>query len=250
MSVLDPSNLTARDICTAALRECGAFAIGQTPKAEDITGAWSRLQFMLQQWERKRWLVYHLRTYQITSTGAQSYTVGPGGQFDTGVNSVRPEKIEAAFLRQLTQSQPNRIDYPLEILQSMEDYSRIALKTLSSFPTYVFYDPTWPLGLAYFWPVPQATIYGPALVIREQLPNRFANLNETFAIPFEYYNAMIYNLALRLRPAYSLGTYAGDMLPSLAKDSLNVLRPANAAIARLQTPGSLGLYNIFSDRIY
>ena len=75
MSQLDPTKTTVGDICTAALKECGAIGVGQTPLAEDINDAWARLQWMIQQWERKRYLVYHLVTLSVVSTGAQTYTV-------------------------------------------------------------------------------------------------------------------------------------------------------------------------------
>lgn len=253
MSQLDPLNTTVNDICTAALKVSMAYGVGQTPTAEDTSDAWAALQWMLQQWERKRWLVYHLVTLNVVSTGVESYTVGPGGQIDTGAGSVRPDKIEAAFLRQLTQSPPNQIDYPLTLLQSMEDYSRIALKSLKSFPTYVFYDPAWGLGNLFAWPVPQANIYGVYIVVKEQLPAAFATLATKFALPYEYYAAMVYNLGLRLRPKYGIITQPGDELRGIAKDALNVLRGGNTAIARLQMPTVLqrgGIYNIFSDRIY
>lgn len=253
MSAIDPSNTTLRDICVAALYESGAWGQGQNPAAEDITGAWQRLQWMLQEWARKRWLVYRLVDYAVTATGAQTYSVGPGGDMDTGANSLRPDKIESAFLRQLTQSQPNQIDYPLSILQSKEDYNRIALKQLQSFPTIIFYDPAWPLGALYVWPVPQASIYAVHGTFKAQLPVKFLTLSDVFNIPFEYYNAMLYNLALRVRPKYGIRTFPGDLLPALAKDSLNTLRGANTAIASLTMPADLvrdGLYNIFSNRIY
>ena len=84
--ILDPTNTTVGDICTEALKECGATGIGVTPLAEDISGAQARLQWMLQQWERKRWLVWHLVTFGIIATGAEEYTFGPGGQINT--NSI------------------------------------------------------------------------------------------------------------------------------------------------------------------
>src|SRR5208337_994298 len=119
----NPAGTTVHDICRAALKECGAIGVGQTPLAEDITDAQTRLQWMLQQWERKRWLVYHLVDFSIVSTGQVSYSIGPGGNIDTnsggnqfnnqfnsqfgpaGTVSVRPDKIESAFLRQLTLSE-------------------------------------------------------------------------------------------------------------------------------------------------
>lgn len=276
MSATDPTTTTIGDLAQECLKECGAFGLGQKPLAQDQTDAITRLQWMLQQWERKRWLVYHLVTYGITSTGAQFYTVGPGGQIDTSQSSdpfnpqfnpqfgggggaqdppvsVRPAKIEYAFLRQLQNSQPNQIDYYLEIIQSMEDYNKIALKSLQSFPGFAFYDPAWPLGRLYAWPVPQASIYGVYITIREQLPISFATAASKVTLPYEYYAAMLYNGALRLRPKYGIRTEQGDLLPGLAKDALNVLRASNAAIARLQIPPDMarpGLYNIFADRFY
>lgn len=252
MSALQPSGTTLADVVSAALSECGAMGQGQTPTAADLNKAWARLQWMLQEWERKRWLVYHLSTYNITSTGAVSYTMGPGGDIDTGAGSVRPAKIESAYLRQLTQSQPNQIDYPLEILQSMEDYNRISLKQLKSFPSTIFLDADWPLARVYAWPVPQANIYGLFVTVLAQLPASFAVAAAKFVLPFEYYSAMLYNLAWRLRSLYQIPSFPGDPLPGMAKNSLNVLRGANTAIARLQLPdlGRPLLYNIFSDRFY
>ncbi len=138
MTALDPANTTMGDLVNEALKECGRIGVGQTALAEDFNGGWMRLQWMLQQWERKRWLVYHLETKLVTSTGVMTYTVGPGGDIDTGTVSARPDKIESAFLRQLVNSQPNQIDYPLGLLQSMEDYNTIGLKGLVSFPGWAF----------------------------------------------------------------------------------------------------------------
>lgn len=210
---------------------------------------------MLQQWERDRWLVYHLVELSKTSTGASQYTVGPGGDFDTGgtqATSVRPNRLEYAFLRQLTQSQPNQIDYPLRLLQSREDYSRIALKQLVSFPGCVFLDSAWPLGVLYTYPIPQANIYALHIGVREQLPVSFA-LADKVILPYEYYSAMLYNLALRLRSAFQIPSYLGDELPGQAKAALDIIKGANVQIAALGMPAQLtrpGLYNVFSDRNY
>lgn len=279
MSQIDPNRTTATDLCSAALKDSGAYGVGQTPLAEDITDAKARLQWMLQQWQRKRWFVYHLVTYSCVAQsdptgqfqGKQVYTVGPGGDFNTDLRirpqtdeydshfgagyatSARPNRIESAYLRQLTMSQPNQIDYPLTQIFSMEDYNRIALKGLSSFPGYYFYDTSWDLGLLYPWPIPQANIYEVFISCREQLPPMFTQAAMLLDIPWEYYNAMVLQLAIRLRPKYGIVALQGDPLPGLAKDALNTLKKANFQISRIQIPGDLvrpQLYNIFSDRMY
>lgn len=471
MSELVPTNLTVSDICNMALQESGRIGIGMTAQAEDINKAWARLQFMLQEWERKRWLVYHLVTYSIVATGQTSYSFGPGGQINTnqvaawgleslaplsgyagtdyevydqitlsaqpaagtptddlvvevsevdasggvvavllaghargfiqfsanpspgetitlngvvwtfvaastgsstetviqasgeltvaqlasdlnasteadlelamysatgaiadndlklnvvyddtgaegndytlaasfatpsgseltlgftsdvtypgplpnswtqasttgiGLNvvlgfpvwglstsaitqatgSARPQKLESAFLRQIQLSQPNQVDYALDILQSMEDYNKISLKSLQSFPGCIFLDAAWPLANLYCYPVPQADIYSINVTVRQQLPVSFLTVNTPLNLPFEYYGAILYNLAMRLRSVYQIPSYPGDALPGLAKDSLAALRGSNTAIARLGIPTQLvrpGIYNIFSDRNY
>lgn len=258
---LDPLETSVGDLCEAALRESGAFGQGQTPTAMDLNKAWSRMQWMLQQWERKRWLVFHLVNLSVISTGQIFYTVGPGGDIDTGAGSVRPAKVESAFVRQLQQpgvqsegAPPNNVDYVLELLQSREDYDKITLKTLQAGPgEALFLDSAWPLAFLYVWPVPQASIYEIHISIKEQLPVAFATASDTFVLPFEYYGAILYNLAMRLRIPYQIASFPGDYLPGMAKESLNVLRGPNTQIAKLRMPATIrrrGLYNIFSDRPY
>lgn len=251
-SFVVPGEVTIGDLCEQALRECGAVGVGQTPLADDVTEAWGRLQFMLQQWDKKRWLVYHLKTYNILSRGEQSYSFGPGADFDTGPDSMRPSKISSAFTRQQFQA-TNPIDYQLEILQSKEDYNQITLKSLVAGPgEAIFLDSDWPWSYVYIWPIPQANIYEIFVTVYEQIPFEYANLSTIIVLPFEYYNAILYNLAIRLRPKYRLGTYPGDSLPGMARDSLAVVRGNANQIMKLRMPEGIrrrgGTYNIFSDR--
>jgi hypothetical protein len=150
-------------------------------------------------------------------------------------------------------SQP--VDYPLEILESREDYSRLTLKFLRAGPgEAIFYDSDWPLGRVFVHPIPIASIYEIHVIYKEQLPFSFPNLASEINLPYEYYAAILYNLAVRLRPKYRLGSYPGDPLPALARDSTACLRNANAQIARARMPGVLqwnrGRYNVFSDRTF
>ncbi len=252
MSQLDPANTTIGDLVLASAKLAGLVGVGQTLHANDTNDIWALLQWMMQEWQRKRWLVYALSEFSVVSTGALYYTLGPAGNINTGVDSFRPDKIEAAFIRQLTQSQPNQIDYPLKLLQSKEDYSRIALKQLQSFPDTVFYDPVWPLGRVYAWPVPQSAIYSVHVIIKTPMWFKTGALATPIVIPYEYYNAITLQGALRVRAKYQSPSFPGDMLPGLAKDSLNTLRGGNTAIAQLSLAdvAGPGLYNIFSDRMY
>jgi|ERR1700742_217021 len=236
---------TPQDIITQALKKSGILGVGQTAQYEDLNDAFQDLNDMLAQWQRQRWLIWHLVTTGITSTGAQSYTVGPGGDFDI----ARPDRIESAFLRQIITTQPNEVDYPLDIIEAREDYNRIALKTLGTFPRYVFYDAAYPIGVLYPWPIPQANTYQVFISTKASL-TQFTALNQDIVLPPEYIAALKWNLAVRLRPSYQLPE--DPQITALAYSSLNIIRNANAQVPRLAMPDDLvknGNYNIYSDQI-
>lgn len=237
---------TPRDIIRLALKSCGALGVGQTPLAENENDAFLLLNQMLAQWQRKRWMVYRMVTTALTSTGATSYTIGPGGDFNV---ATRPDKLQAAFVRQLTSSTPNQVDYSLGLIMAREDYNNIAIKNLTSLPSYVFYDPVYPLGVVYPWPVPQASIYAlhlSTLMILAQ----FTGLSETISLPEEYLAALHYNLSIRLAATYQLPV--NPRLEAMALEATDVLMGANAQVPRLQMPAGLvrsGVYNPYSDQV-
>ena len=237
--------MTPNDLIILAMKEAGALGVGQTASAEDMNDAFSRLNMMMAQWQRLRYLVYHLVDVAVPMTGQQSYTIGIGGD----ISRARPNKIVSAYFRQIQNSGTVQADYPLEILDAREDYNRIALKSMKSFPEYVFYDPAYPLGNVYVWPVPSPPgVYEVHLTVFEELrtfSSRFADFN----LPDEYLEAILYNLALRLISMYKLP--ADQVVIGLAKSSLNILKQNNAKIPRLVLDGAVinrGGYNVYADR--
>lgn len=235
---------TARDLINDALKDAGAIGVGQTALAEDINDGMKRLNAMMAQWTRQRWLVYHLIDIAFTADGSLNYSIGAGGV----LNFPRPDRVEAAFFRQVVGVPGNQVDYPLEILNSREDYNRIALKSMESFPACLFYDSGFPLGYIYIWPVP-TNLYEIHLSLKATLQS-FASLNDSVNLPPEYEEALRTNLAVRLRVKYQMPI--DPQLVALAKYSLNVIRNSNAQIPSLEMPRDLvrggGNYNIFSDR--
>ena len=69
MSTQNPVKTTWGDLLTAALRDSGALGIGMIPLSEDLLDASARGMWLLQGWERKRWLIWHLKTYVVAATG-------------------------------------------------------------------------------------------------------------------------------------------------------------------------------------
>ena len=238
---------TVRDLLSLSLNDAGVVGVGQDALAEDMDKAVRRFNDLLSEWNVKRWLVYALKTVYLTSTGSQTYTIGPGGSFE---ETVRPDKIESAFFRQLIPSPgSNPPDYPLKIITSREDYNTIALKNLSTFGEWLYYDGDFPLGNLYPWPVLTANIYQLHISIKKRLEAITVDSDLELSFPPEYFRALRLNVCVELRDAYDLPPK--PMQVQLAKNSLATIRGANAQISSLKMPAALvrpGYYNIYSDR--
>jgi|SRR5579859_3229938 len=223
----------AGDIITMALKTAGVLGVGQTALPDDTNDALTQLNWMLSQWRRKRWLVYHLVDLALTANGNTSYTIGPGGDFNI---PFRPDRLESAFVRQLVTSIQLRADYGLEIIDARETYNNIVLKQYNSFPQTVFYDPGYPLGTLWFTPTPGSGQFEIHLAVKDAL-QQFATANDVISLPEEYYAALYFNLARRLRVSYQLPP--DPELNALCTDALNVIRGADLQLARLQMPPGL-----------
>jgi hypothetical protein len=233
---------TAADLITLALKDIGALGIGQAISAEDTADALATLNMMLGQWDAERLSVYHLVDTAKQSTGAQSYTVGLGGDF----NVTRPIKINAAYARLASSGAGSAVDYRISMIDAREDYARISLKTLSSFPEWAFYDSAYPLGNLFLYPVPNSS-YELHIVTMETLP-QFATAATVVNLPPPYVAAIRYCLAIYLCPSYQI-----EPTPSLARLAVNarrVIKRMNNQIPALTMPRGLvskSRYNIYSD---
>ena len=237
---------TAGDIIALCLRDSGIVGTGQTPMARDANDGLTRLNDMIAQWKRRRWMIFHLLDISKVSTGAVTYSIGDGQDFDT----PRPDRLEQGnFARLLTTSEPNQIDYPLRLIEARENYNLIAMKELGSFPQAIFYDAAFPVGTIRIWPVPN-TQYEIHLNVKGTLDN-FPVLTTPFNLPPEYAEAIRLNLIVRLRAAYQLPS--DPVTDRLALVALNTIKNANAQIPSLQVPRELvrpQRYNFYSDQPY
>lgn len=251
MSAVD-GGLTVNDVVTAALKRSGILGLGQTMDGSDILDAQNDLADMLAQWNVKTWLTFDKLDVGFVSTGisAVGYTVGPGGNFNV---TPRPDRIEAAYVRQIVNAgQP--VDQPLRVISSREDYSRVALKQLISFPKAVFLDTASPVGNIFVYPWPNAALYEIHIIIKNAFPLTLP-LNLSLAgLPAECRAAMKFNLARRLRQSYGKGLRPDPELNAMAQDALDTMRYSHIQVPELTIPaaalGRGAKYNIFSDQSY
>jgi hypothetical protein len=240
-----------------ALRMAGRINDQQSvaDDSKDVDDAFSLLVMMLGQWQRKRWLIMSEVDTSLVSTGANFYTIGPGGDFP----GPRPDKIHAAKVfigpaafgndgALLPEALPfplgvtpvtrasNIVGIPLAIIEAKEDWNTIAIEDLKSIPSAVFYDSAYPLGRVYFWPVPPANIYEMRLTIKASLP-QYDLLTDPLNLPPEYLDAIVNNLACRIIVAS--GGQISPFLAGQARASLETIKMTNAQIPLLSMPAAL-----------
>lgn len=155
---------TARDIITQAQKDCGVLGLGQTMNAEDTNDALIRFQNMIAQWQVRRWLVPSLYDIAMPGNNEKSNRIGPGQYW----NTLRPDKILAAYFIQLNSGVSSPVSFPLWPMKSYEDYSNISLKLLNSWPTRYFYDNAFPYGNVFIWPIPTSN-YEIHLILKSAL---------------------------------------------------------------------------------
>jgi hypothetical protein len=222
------------DLATTALKASGILGIGQSAQPDDLSTFLDLLRALIGQWQKKRFLVFVEQTVELpASTGALSYSIGPGCDFD--VNG-RPDRISRAFIRIIQGMPPNLVDIPIEVLDSREDYVAISVKTLETMPATVYYESGFPTGRVYFWPVPPASMYGLFLVVKVPLPT-YVSTADPLNLPDEYIDALIWSMCVRMQMAYGLQARPDHV--AQAALAINTLRQANAQIPQLAVPAPL-----------
>lgn len=186
---------TAIQLITRALRLSRVIGKDQTPDAEESNDALTMLNWMLDQWWIQSLAVYATQKTPVSwPSGAASRSIGLTG--DTV--SDRPVKVvPGSSLRYLG------VDYPVSLLTNIEQYERITDKAVGGIPQYLFFDPQYPNGMLYLWPVPAQPMT--LTLTTYQRIETIASLASQVEVPPAYEMAMIYNLGVMLAPEYGVG---------------------------------------------
>lgn len=241
---------TGLTVAVDALLMAGVIGQGQNPSQADLNLTLRRLNGMIALWNTQRWMIWHLIDVGVFGDGRiVPYSVGPGGDFSV---ARRPDRLEYAFLRQLTQNQGLPVDTPLKVWESREQYDANTLKkNFVSYPAGVFLDSSWPLGLLSIYPWPTGgNQYQIFISMKDVLPI-FTPQTLLSGIPDQYLECIKTNLARVLRQNFGKGTKPDPELNYQAKKALNVVKNSNVQIPELVMPIGVrsggGTYNIYSD---
>ena len=178
--------MKVRQLLRAAMRVIG---VAEGAGAQAYADALESCNSMLKLWAVKGRITHHVVTETFALTvGQKSYTIGTGGNFDTS----RPTEIVGGFTRDT-----NNVDLEL-CLVAREQYNLVTNKTVRARPRSIYYNPTYPLAVVHFQPVPDIA-YTLSLDSVKPL-NEFISLDSDVTLPPEYEEAIKYNLAARLAP--------------------------------------------------
>jgi hypothetical protein len=237
-------NLQVQDIIKDAMGLIGATEMDETPSASEMLTGMRIANIMLGRWGGQKYMLRSPKQLTIPITaGKSNYTIGLSG---CDVTDSKPITVESAFLRD-----SSNLDTPLEvvtlgILESQTD--RLITQSESSILTY---DPgntqqAIQVGTIHLYPTPDEnyTLY---VRVQSQL-TEFSALTDEVTMEPMYYEALIYNLAVRLfRRFHTKGEVPGDVV-SIANNSIRNLHTTNSS--RTQSQMDLvagGGYNVYTD---
>jgi len=182
---------TVRQLVDQALGLVGVFSIGQTSDNEDTSLALSILQDKIHEFYLDGLMVPFETTDSVSLvTGQANYTIGTSGSPD--IDSVRPERIDSAYVR------TSNIDYRIDII-SKKEYDRVTLKTLEGIPRFLYYNPTMQNGNIYLYPTPNTgTLYVTSTKSFTEPTDLTDDIVSDLSIPRSYFNALKFILAAEL----------------------------------------------------
>ena len=188
--------------------------LGFTPTAAEAADAMEALNLMLQEWAATPNGIHsETRENFALSSGVSEYAIGSGAT----LNTVRPSRIESAFIR-------DSIDYPMTVYHALSEYAPIAVKDTAGMPCRLYLDRAYPDANIFLYPTPDDN-YDLHLYSFKPLAT-YTSLSDDVGLPPEYEPAIKFNLAVDL--AEEFGKTLSPVTLKRADDTLKALKRINA----------------------
>lgn len=141
---------------------------------------------------------------------------------------IRPLRVTEAFVRQLNGNN----DTPCRIM-SRQEYNMFGQKSSAGTPVQLYYDPQSNTGNLYIYPVFQNVQQ--VLFIQFEKPiDDFATVSDDFDMPQEWAEALMWNMAWRMCPAYQVPTSQAKEIKELALFTYETIDGWDQEIASVQ----------------
>lgn len=230
---------TVNDLIIRAMQIIGALSTGQTPSSDDANVCFLNLNEMLDGWNTERLNLYVPGSFSGNLLNAQqSYEIGPAAADFPTTNSV------ALIQTAVTIFQATTVTNQMSILNS-EQWGLLTESGLTGYlPDKLFCDYAFPISHLLVHPIPNHTIA--IQLYTWSIIAQFTALTDAVAFRPGYFEAMAYNLALKIAPQFGLaqdgtnvqlaGTYkqrmqdlnrlAGFPVPPMDQGELSKVAPA------------------------
>lgn len=204
---------SALDLIQSSMRLATVLASGETATADEATDGLKALNDILENWSLENLSVWQTNNQSFAlSPNVSSYTIGPGGAFDT----TRPIRTGSAFVR------VSGSDFPVTEW-GLDEYNAVAVKTVGGIPQRYVYLNEYPLGQIILYPVP--AVASTLFISIDKLLTFPVALATVLAYPPGYERALRYALAVNLAPEY--GVVPPPAVAAIATASKADLKRAN-----------------------
>lgn len=221
-----PSPTTALDLITRSMKLAKILAAGETPTAEEATDALATLNDILENWDTEPLSLWSTTNFTgPTVAGQATYTIGPGGNF----NTTRPSQVNDAYVTY------SGVDFHVDVV-GQEEYNAISLKTQQQpIAEKLLYVNDFPLGIITLWPVPSQAVN--LTMTFDRLLTQLTSTATTINYPPGAAKALRYALAVELAVEY--GSTQDPMLVALAADAKADYKRANKTPVKARYDGAL-----------
>lgn len=179
------------EILTASLRKLGVLAQGQVPDSESLTNASMALNMVIAELRGIGMPLWQRKEFTWTPTTSE-YEIGIGKT----LNVPFPVRMLQAY-----RSDTSLAKVPI-IIEALEDFNRLPVSP--GVPLKLNYTPKINYGVIRLWPVPQASNTASITIIYQAPFEYMVNDSDSLSFPEEWYNAIVYKVAVLLAPEWGI----------------------------------------------
>ena len=192
---------TIGDTITGALQDLGLYSAADTPPPEDLALGLARINEWLDGAANENLTVYtETRVTWTITANTRDYALGAGEVIDTP-RLQTPDQISSIGFQDTSYTPTYE---RLLTLLSDDAWAAVRQKTLTStYPEYMFYDPTLTSGLVSCYPTPTSATLEGVIYVRTQLTT-FAATTTTFTLPRGYARYFRTAIVLELADAFEV----------------------------------------------
>ena len=212
------------------MRLINVLAAGETCPISEANDALQVLNDMIDSWNTMRLAIFTTKSEDFPLVlSKQSYTMGPGGDFDT----ARPAQIDAMSAI-LLYDPSNPVEEPIAMYSWDQWQTKVPVKKVTgSFPEICYDDGGFPLRTLSMWPIQSTGTTNNVRIYSWQALTQPATLATAISVPPGYRQAFRFSLAVLLGAEFTATVPAAVV--AIAGSSLALIKSLNMPSLTMQS---------------